>query len=1060
MRGSIEITKVFKDGTRECICKDNNILTDGLGVGITNIFTDRGSSDLSDHIIGYFQVGLGRLYPENHNITKSKFLSTLDTPLTTEEAYGRDAEIVVDTHQILQYHSPNFSPTFFPQYSDAVFAVLPDSHTTKIIDGVVTYRLTLTDTMANDLNDQPITEFGLFVRDGNSNIKEDQSVLVAYKNFADGSGITKTKDFSLVIDWELKFVDDALSTETPPSSPRNNVVLIMLDDVGVDHLGNYDAINPYDISNTDYPNATPFSKLDDPVNGSSLYPYTPTLSAMADAGMQLFNVRAQPACSPTRANILTGRYNFSVKNYGNTGEGFWGPGIGVVPTSSPRTRGGLRGLNDGFRFFNSEGTLENLAHQVLDDNGFFSAITTCPVIGNFLKKPDINYRAAMFGKWHLNIWEDKEIYCETVGTDTQTIKGSGWAHVALKGYWDHYNVTFANLNSNPIPGVNPISDAFYDTDSWPNNGAENYPTSGKNMGYVNYFVTTRGPQTKEGGETWITSTVSDSGYTSFAQSEDGDDYADGDPSSFTTNYIFSAASSYFNSAEEPFFMYLSPNAPHTPYTWPPSNGIYNKDLSSINQHALLRAEVIAEDSVSSAWLTVNAMLENFDSVLSSFLQGLDENKKANTIFIVTSDNGALGPDIGRRGTFASSLGLGQGTSLGGNYVGSGGLGATYDKMLNLGAYCSSLSPSAVRRGGQGDTANGFKASVYDRGMLVPMFVSGAGVSAGVSSHAMIDLVDIVATIADIAGGAPDTDPQIPPDSISFYNVLTGETNASSHERQYSWGEVFFPIGNSTGNTATHGPYTSSINCGDLVGGMQEGYTPEPTNPRRKRGALTMRFEPDEFIGYLPTKYTQTLSYLINNDSEIQDFYADDGVITRVIDEPLPSASGGLWKVIRPNSGLVGLGSNFAHDVGDLEWQVDDDGDYVLDDNGNRIQTVFTQGQGGKYEELYHLQSTNFSAVDLYELNDYLRESDKGFAGNHLSSSLIVSAIKNSVADGGINNGAANGGQLDNTVHYWNLARIFDAAHRSFQGFSILRRLPSTTLQTPPGTTFPGDDIDY
>ena len=505
-------------------------------------------------------------------------------------------------------------------------------------------------------------------------------------------------------------------------------------------------------------------------------------------------------------------------------------------------------------------------------------------------------------------------------------------------------------------------------------------------------------------------------------------------------------------------MYLSPNVPHTPYTWPPSGGIYNKDLSSINQHALLKAGVDAGDSVSSTWLTVNAMLENFDYTLSAFLQGLDETKKANTIFIITSDNGALGPDIGRRGLFASSLGLGQGTSLGGDNTGSGGLGATYDKMLNFGAYCSSLSPSAVRRGGEGDTANGFKASVYDRGMLVPMFVSGAGVSAGVSSHAMIDLVDIVATIADIAGGAPNTEPKIPTDSISFYNVLTGETNASSHERQYSWGETFFPIGNSTGNTSNHGSYTSSVGCPAAgIGNMRGGYTPEPTIPRRRRSALTMRYEPSEFIGYLPTKYQQTLNYLVDTDSEIQAFYAGGGEITRVIDEPLPSASGGLWKVIRPNSGRVGLGSSFAHDESDIEWQVDDDGDYVLDKNGNKIQTVFTQGLGMRYEELYHLQSTNFSAVDLYELNDYIREVDKGFAGNHLSSSLIVSAIKNSEADGGINNGAANGGVLDNTVHYWNLARIFDAAHRSFQGFYILRRLPSTTLQTPPGSTFSGDD---
>ena len=98
-----------------------------------------------------------------------------------------------------------------------------------------------------------------------------------------------------------------------------------------------------------------------------------------------------------------------------------------------------------------------------------------------------------------------------------------------------------------------------------------------------------------------------------------------------------------------------------------------------------------------------------------------------------------------------------------------------------------------------------------------------------------------------------------------------------------------------------------------------------------------------------------------------------------------------------------------------------------------------------YEELYHLQSLNFSGVDLYELNDYLREYDKGVRKNHLASSLIVSAVKLPEAGGGINSGAANGGALDNTVHYWNLARIFDAAHRCLIAWNSGRYTPEQTM---------------
>jgi len=1055
MKGSVEITKVFKDGTEECVCKDHNILTDGLGVGLCNIFTDTGSTDLSDHLVGYFQVGLGRLNPDDHvEAGTAKYISTLNNPLMLEDDYGKDSEIRINTHEILKYHPSNFDAAFATQYDEGVFAVLPDSHSTKVIDGVVHYRLTLTEEMANNLNNVPITEFGLFIRDGKANIKKDQSVLVAYKQLADGSGITKTSDFSLVIDWQLKFIVDEESSETTPGGDRKNVVLIMIDDVGMDHLGNYDAINPYEIQNDNHTAATPFSVLDDPVNGSSLYPYTPTLSAIAAAGMQMFNVRAQPACAPTRAALLTGRYNFSTKNFGGTGRGFWGPGIGIVPSSARRTRGGLKGLNSGFRFLNKTGDLENLTNQVEDGLGGVNTITTTPVIGNFLKRPDIDYQCAMFGKWHLSIWEDDIVYCED---NSPTRKGDGWSHIALKGYWDDYLATFSNLDADPIPGLNPNSGAFIEPDDWPNNGSTSYYTGGKNMGYVNYFVAKPGIPTKEGVPTADTYTVSDSNYVSFKQSADEVEYGQGDASSYTTNYIFSAASAYFNTAQEPFFMYVSPNIPHTPYTWPPSGGIYNSGLSSINQHTLLEAGVGATDSASSTWVTVNAMLENFDSTLSSFLQGLDETKKSNTVFIITSDNGALGPDIGRRAAYASSIGLGYASSLGGSYTGSGGLGATYDKMLNLGAYCSGLSPSAVRRGGENDTANGFKATLYDRGMLVPMFVSGAGVSAGVSSHAMIDLTDIVATIADIAGATtlPARDPlNIPSDSISFYNVLKGVTDASSHARQYSWGEAFFPIGNSTGDQKMHGSFTSSVLCPpEMLGGMRGGYTPQPTTPRRRRQALTLRLVPDDFIGYIPSRWTPTINYLNIND-------APDVAITIESKEAIPDTSGGVWKLIRPSSGKVGLGSNFAHDVGDLVWETDAAGDYVLDENGNQIQTALTQGFGKWYEEMYHLQSfVDFSGVDLYELNDLILEENKGVYANHIASSLIVSAIQLPVAQGGINNGNANGGQLDNSVHYWNLARIFDALHQGFNRFYNTRVVPNTIFSSPSDGSMGDDPVE-
>ena len=1047
MKGIVEINKVYRDGTKELICRDNNILTDGLGVTLGNIFTDTGDVGLKNHLVGYFQVGTGRLDPAGQDISKAKYISTLHNPVTNEDAYGKDAELKVEQRNMVQYHPVNFSPSYQESWVDSTFVELSDSNTTKTTDGIVNYRFTLTENMLNNL-DSDISEFGLFIRDANSNIRNDQPLLIAYKNFANGEGISKNKEFAITIDWKLQFITDSLSSgQNSTTTTKPNVVFIMLDDVGVDHLGLYDDINPIDLTNAANPNARPVSEVEDSTNGKNIYPYMPTLSAIAAAGMKMYNVRTQPACSPTRAVLLTGKYNCSNKNIGGTGKGYWGPGFGMVAETNAKRRGGLRGLNEQYRFLNIDGELENLNNQVTGADAVNSTIASQDLLGDHCREK-LGYKSAMFGKWHLGFWSDTTIYCEPLANGGEhTVKGTGWEHLHLRGKWDHYFATFTNLNSNPIPGVNPNSGLFSDSAAWPNYDASTFNIGGKTMGFVNYFVSEMVPAaTEDDIPTYVHHTISDTDYVTFSQSASGEPWAQGAASSYCTNYILSAASAYYNQAEEPFFMYISPNVPHTPYTYPPSGGVYTDFYNEYNKHVILQNAQAAKLShtvsqTSSNWITANAMLENFDFQLSAFLQGLNATKKANTIFIVTSDNGAVGPDIGRRAAYASSIGLGSAgpTLVGGDYTGSGGLGATYDKMLNLGAYCSGLGSggatvgdtSGARRGGESDSANQFKASLYDRAMLVPMVVSGVGVQAGVSTSALIDINDILATITDMAGADPTQQPEVPPDSISFYDILTGKTDASSHARQYSYGEVFFPIGNSVGALEDWGPYSGFIGCGDE---QVEGVTsenPDPRIPRRRRQAFTVRFDPSSFSGKLPGQYLTTLNYLKDN-GDINDTQYE--LIREKVDTgQIPDVSGGLWKILRPSSGKIsGVGADFDRsDFPDPE----DDGDL----------TPFTIGKGAMYEELYHLQSLNFSGVDLYELNDYLREYDKGVRKNHLASSLIVSAVKLPEAGGGINSGAANGGALDNTVHYWNLARIFDAAHRCLIAWNSGRYTPEQTM---------------
>jgi arylsulfatase A-like enzyme len=69
--------------------------------------------------------------------------------------------------------------------------------------------------------------------------------------------------------------------------PRPNVVLVVLDDIGVDRIGAYGE-----------------------APAGAVAPCTPNLDALAAGGLLFRNCYADPLCSPTRAQILTGRHGF------------------------------------------------------------------------------------------------------------------------------------------------------------------------------------------------------------------------------------------------------------------------------------------------------------------------------------------------------------------------------------------------------------------------------------------------------------------------------------------------------------------------------------------------------------------------------------------------------------------------------------------------------------------------------------------------------------------------------------------------------------------------------
>ena len=397
--------------------------------------------------------------------------------------------------------------------------------------------------------------------------------------------------------------------------------------------------------------------------------------------------------------------------------------------------------------------------------------------------------------------------------------------------------------------------------------------------------------------------------------------------------------------------------------------------------------------------------------------------------------------MGKRGNFCSGtlgVGLSGSVSLPFDSVGSGGLGQTYDRLMNLGAYASGLSPSAVRRGGENDNSYQFKSSMYETGILVPMIVMGGSstpVVSGQTTEALVDLVDLLATVVHVGGGTEAIqDNNVPGDSLSFYNILKGTSDASSHQRQYSYGEIFFPIGtvgssrrwgSNTGYSLPYHPPLKTplmnINEGAVFGDPDVPIPGNPSVPRRHRRCLSVRYTPNQFEGYLAENgyYGNTVRTAVGPNFEI-------------IYDAIPDASAGLWKIIRP------AGNGFDQEGAD-ERQQDD-------------------GFGRFLEELYHTQALDFTSVDKWELEDYIPEAWKAVRDEELGGAGIDFLIKDHILkqfarQAAIEAGAAGTYRLDNTVHFWNLTRIFSAMHTAMAAFSAQRANPKITPFSNPDAIY-------
>ncbi len=210
---------------------------------------------------------------------------------------------------------------------------------------------------------------------------------------------------------------------------------------------------------------------------------------------------------------------------------------------------------------------------------------------------------------------------------------------------------------------------------------------------------------------------------------------------YATTQQFSDALEYCNTAQEPFLAYVSTNACH-----PPLGELPPRNLVNTPEH--LRGTPNYHKNFS-------ATLEALDTELGNFLDGLNPERRENTVFILMGDNGT---DEQLFNSMINESGL--------------DLGATYQALVE-------------------DPQLRFKHSVYEGALRVPLLVWGKGVeNPGRTSDVLVSVTDLFPTIADLL----DADPGVV-DGYSFEPVLQDErVGLWNHARQSVVVDFFFENG--------------------------------------------------------------------------------------------------------------------------------------------------------------------------------------------------------------------------------------------------------------------------
>jgi hypothetical protein len=191
-KGHLEIWKIYEDGTEELHFTENNVITSGMGVGLSHLFGGVGAKNFSDYQILNFSVGSGG---DVDDYGVSTF--ALTTPKLPHEYRTAGSELIVENLYTIGNNAD--SPHAEITSASSCLVRIPYSNIQKVTATSVRFNLTID---ANSLVNQTINEVGLFMRNPRGNTPHPNPILVAYRPF---TALSKVNTFALLLKWTLSF---------------------------------------------------------------------------------------------------------------------------------------------------------------------------------------------------------------------------------------------------------------------------------------------------------------------------------------------------------------------------------------------------------------------------------------------------------------------------------------------------------------------------------------------------------------------------------------------------------------------------------------------------------------------------------------------------------------------------------------------------------------------------------------------------------------------------------------------------------------------------------------